>query len=294
MTQTHAFHPSGAPYPVGVGLKAQHYGDALEGQHPLAFFEVHAENYMMQGGNHLRYLDLIADRYPLSIHGVGMSLGSAEGLDSAHLRKFRSLVERFEPWLVSEHLAWSIEGGHYLNDLLPLPLNAATLDIVTDNINRMQDTIGRRILVENPSTYVSFKATDIPEPEYLTRLAEATGCGILLDVNNVYVSARNNGFDAASYLADIPARHVGEIHLAGHTVKDIDGAELRIDDHGSAVVDDVWALYAKTIEQIGARPTLIEWDTDIPAFDTLIDEAEKARALMESAVKEKGTLDGAA
>lgn len=292
MTRVPSLHPSGVQYPVGVGLKAQHYTDALGGQHPMAFFEVHAENYMMQGGNHFRFLEAIAEKYPLSIHGVGMSLGSAEGLDDEHLQRFKTLVERFEPWLVSEHLAWSVTDGTYLNDLLPLPLNKASLEIVTDNVKKLQDTIGRQILVENPSTYVSFKATDIPEPEYLTMLAERTGCGLLLDINNVYVSARNNGFDAGHYLDGISGALVGEIHLAGHTVKNIDGNELRIDDHGSAVVDDVWALYAGTIARIGARPTLIEWDTDIPDFEILVSESVKAQTLMSETLE--GAVDGAA
>lgn len=283
MANTHSVNPTGALHPVGVGLKAQHYAEALEGHHPLSFFEVHAENYMMPGGNHLRFLEAIREKYPLSIHGVGMSLGSAEGLNENHLSKFRSVVDRFDPWLVSEHLAWSVHDGTYLNDLLPLPLNAGTLAVVSDNVDRMQDAIGRRILIENPSTYVSFQSTDIPEPEYLARVAAATGCGILLDVNNIYVSARNNGFDAKDYIKNISGELVGEIHLAGHTVKDIDGAELRLDDHGSPVIDDVWALYDYAIRRFGERPTLIEWDTDVPDFTTLIDEAAKARSAMQAA-----------
>lgn len=294
MTNTHSFNPSGVRHPIGVGLKAQHYLEALEGRHPITFFEVHAENYMMQGGNHLRFLDAIGEKFPLSIHGVGMSLGSAEGLDADHLQKFKHLVERFDPWLVSEHLAWSVHDGNYLNDLLPLPLNETTLDVVSENVKRMQDAIGRRILIENPSTYVSFKSTDIPEPIYLERLADDTGCGILLDVNNIFVSARNNGFDAKSYIDAIPARSVGEIHLAGHTVKVIDGAELRLDDHGSPVIDDVWSLYDYAVRRIGERPTLIEWDTDVPEFTTLAKEAEKARAVMVQALSHGGAVDGAA
>lgn len=294
MTNTHSYNPAGVRHPVGVGLKAQHYHDVLEGQPELAFFEVHAENYMMQGGNHLRFLEAIAASYPISVHGVGMSLGSEEGLDAIHLNKFRRVVDEFRPWLVSEHLAWSVHGGHYLNDLLPLPLNDTTLEVVSDNIKHMQDTIGRRILIENPSTYVSFTATDIPEPEYLGRLAEGTGCGILLDVNNIFVSARNNGFDARKYIDAVAGIHVGEIHLAGHTVKDVGGAEIRIDDHGSPVIDDVWSLYDYTIRRIGERPTLIEWDTDVPEFPVLVAEAHKARTVMADALSEEGAVDGAA
>lgn len=293
MKNTHSFNPAGARHPVGVGLKAQHYQEALAGQHPLTFFEVHAENYMMQGGNHLRFLEAIREKFPLSIHGVGMSLGSAEGLDQSHLGKFRELVDRFTPWLVSEHLAWSVHDGTYMNDLLPLPLNDTTLAVVSENISRMQDAIGRRILIENPSTYVSFKSTDIPEPEYLERLADATGCGILLDVNNIYVSARNNGFDPKGYVDAVVGKHVGEIHLAGHTVKTIGGAELRLDDHGSPVIDDVWALYRYVVGLIGERPTLIEWDTNVPDFAALVSEAEQARLVMQAAVAD-GEVEGGA
>lgn len=271
--------------PIGVGLKAQHYSDALAGQHELGFFEVHAENYMMDGGNHLRFLEVIGEKYPLSVHGVGMSLGSAEGIDSQHLAKFKKVIDRFNPWLISEHLAWSVQGGHYLNDLLPLPLNKTTLSVVTENVKHMQNVLGRRVLIENPSTYVSFNSSDIPEPAFLEALSEATGCGILLDVNNIYVSARNNGFDAARYIEEIPASKVSEIHLAGHTLKEVDGHEIRIDDHASHVDDDVWALYRHAIAHVGEMPTLVEWDNDIPSFDVLKSEAEKARDQM------KYTLD---
>ena len=294
MTIEDSFKSAGVHPPIGVGLKAQHYQDALSGQHPLAFFEVHAENYMMQGGNHLRFLEAISDKFPLSVHGVGMSLGSEEGLNRQHLSKFKAIVERFDPWLVSEHLAWSVQGGNYLNDLLPLPLNKTTLQVVVENINHMQDTIGRRILVENPSTYVSFNSTDIPEPEYLNLLAEATDCGILLDVNNIYVSGRNHGFDATQYVDAIESEHVGEIHLAGHTVKEIEGVELRLDDHGSPVIDDVWDLYDYTLRQVGARPTLIEWDTNVPDFSVLLAQASKANSIAQNALSHQEALDGAA
>ncbi len=294
MKNLYSFCPSGAQHPVGIGLKSEHLLEVIKSQPELAFFEVHAENYMTAGGNHMRFLDAVAEIYPLSVHGVGMSLGSAEGIDSDHLAKFKRVVERYQPWLVSEHLAWSVHDGHYLNDLLPLPLNEATLQVVADNIARMQDVVGRQILIENPSTYVSFQATDIPEPEYLSRLAEKTDCGILLDVNNVYVSAKNNNFDAGEYLANIPAALVGEIHLAGHAVKDVDGAEIRIDDHGSSVADDVWSLYVQTIERIGARPTLIEWDSNVPELSVLVSEAHQARDRMKLALGAAEAFDGAA
>lgn len=280
--------------PVGVGLKAQHYIEVLETKPDLGFFEVHAENYMMQGGNHLRFLEAISELYPLSIHGVGMSLGSAEGLDAEHLAKFKKLVDRFKPALVSEHLAWSVQGGTYLNDLLPLPLNDESLRVVSDNVSRMQDAIGQQILVENPSTYIAFGSTDIDEPDYLGRLAQNTGCGLILDINNVYVSATNNGFSAEKYLGAFPLEHVGEIHMAGHTEKDIDGAILRIDDHGSPVIDPVWALFEAVVNKVDIIPTLIEWDNDIPEFDVLLGEAAKARAILNSAKDGVEVLHGAA
>lgn len=280
--------------PVGVGLKAQHYIEVLETKPDLGFFEVHAENYMMQGGNHLRFLEAISEIYPLSIHGVGMSLGSAEGLDAEHLDKFKKLVDRFKPALVSEHLAWSVQGGTYLNDLLPLPLNDESLRVVSDNVSRMQDAIGQQILVENPSTYIAFGSTDIDEPDYLGRLAQNTGCGLILDINNVYVSATNNGFSAEKYLGAFPLEHVGEIHMAGHTEKDIDGAILRIDDHGSPVIDPVWALFEAVVNKVDIIPTLIEWDNDIPEFDVLLGEAAKADAILKSAKDGVEVLHGAA
>lgn len=294
MLETSNIRLHGATHPVGVGLKAQHYMEVLESRPDLSFFEVHAENYMMQGGNHLRFLEAVNEHYALSIHGVGMSLGSAEGLDRTHLRRFKSLVDRFNPSLVSEHLAWSVQGGTYLNDLLPLPLNEESLDIVTKNVNAVQDAIGRQILVENPSTYMAFHATDISEPEYLERLAEATGCGLILDVNNVYVSGTNNGFSAEEYLAAFPMQHVGEIHLAGHTEKNIDGSIIRIDDHGSPVIDPVWDLYEAAILAGGIKPTLIEWDNEIPEFKILVDEANRAKSLMADCDKSAGQLHGAA
>jgi len=270
----------GSKCPVGVGLKTQHYDDVLSSKPALAFFEVHAENYMMPGGAHHRYLEAISETYPLSLHGVGMSLGSAEGLDKAHLRQFKALVERYRPWLVSEHLAWSRMGGTYLNDLLPLPLNQHSLEVVRDNVNAMQDAIGRRILVENPSSYLAFTGSDMPEIEFLVALAERTGCGLLLDVNNVFVSGKNMEWNVSAYLENVPAALVGEIHLAGHVTKEVDGQTIRIDDHGSRVSEDVWDLYESLVGRIGPRPTLIEWDSDIPTFDELLEEAGRAREVM--------------
>ncbi|UTW54170.1 DUF692 domain-containing protein [Kordiimonas sp. SCSIO 12610] len=266
--------------PVGVSLKSQYYQMVLERAPSIAFFEIHAENYMVDGGAHHRFLEAIVEKYPLSIHGVGMSLGSAEGISKDHIKRFRDLVDRYNPTLVSEHLAWSVEGGHYLNDLLPLPLNEETLNIVTDNVNTVQDALGRKILVENPSSYMAFNATTMPEVEFLSAISERTGCGLLMDVNNVFVSGRNMGWSPEDYIDSVPVDLIGEIHLAGHLIKDVDGVELRIDDHGSAVSDDVWALYRRLIERSGEKPSLIEWDNNIPDFDILHNEASKAQAIM--------------
>jgi uncharacterized protein (UPF0276 family) len=268
--------------PVGVGLKTEHFDHVLRTEPPLAFFEVHAENYMTEGGAHHRYLEAIAEKYALSVHGVGMSLGSAEGVDMRHVERFRDVIDRYKPVLVSEHLAWSVSGGTYLNDLLPLPMTEESLRIVTGNVNRVQDFIGRRLLIENPSSYLAFASSEMPELEFLTRLCEATGSGMLLDINNVYVSAHNMGTEAEDYLDHVPEALVGEIHLAGHLRKDIEGVELRIDDHGSRVVEDVWALYRDFIRRAGPRPTLVEWDTDVPAFETLAEEAGKAADIMKT------------
>lgn len=273
---------SGSETPVGVGLKSQHYSHVLQKRPELAFVEVHAENFMSSGGAHHRYLEEIVSHYALSVHGVGMSLGSASGLDTTHLSHFKDVVDRYKPSLISEHLSWSVEGGHYLNDLLPLPLNAESLAIVSDNIKHMQDVVGQRLLVENPSAYMALTETDIPEPEFLTRLVDLSGCGLLLDVNNVFVSGSNMDWNVGEYLDQIPADAVGEIHLAGHAVKDIEGTVFRIDDHGSAVCEDVWHYYEQLLDRIGPKPTLIEWDNDIPPFDILLVEAEKARDRMRS------------
>ncbi len=277
---------SGTDAPVGVGLKNQHFSDVLQKRPDLAFLEVHAENFMSPGGAHHRYLEEITQYYLLSVHGVGLSLGSAGGLDAKHLRCFKDLVNRYDPALVSEHLSWSVEGGYYLNDLLPLPLNYESLSVVADNVKRVQDAVGRQLLVENPSAYMALVETDIPEPEFLAKLVHLTGCGLLLDVNNVFVSGSNMGWDTGQYLNTIPAEAIGEIHLAGHTVKDIEGTVFRIDDHGSSVSDEVWGYFEQLVKRIGARPTLIEWDNDIPAFDVLMTEAQKARVLIQSSVQE--------
>jgi uncharacterized protein (UPF0276 family) len=243
----------------------------------LAWLEVHPENYL-GGGPAVRALEAIRREYPLSFHAVGLSVGSARGLDGRHLARIKALVERFQPALVSEHLAWSQTGGAYLNHLLPLPYTEESLAAVCRNVDEVQTTLGRRVLIENPSSYLRFAASTIPEPEFLAALAARTGCGLLCDVNNIHVTAENLGLDARAYLAALPGDAIEEIHLAGHSVNDAEGRPVLIDDHGSPVDAAVWSLYEEALRRFGPRPTLVEWDTAIPPLETLIGEARQADA----------------
>jgi uncharacterized protein (UPF0276 family) len=261
---------------TGIGLRSPHLAEIAATRPELGFLEVHAENYMAETAALDRLLELRRD-YPVSLHGVALSLGSAEELDRAHLGRFKALIGRIEPVLVSEHLAWSAIGGAYLNDLLPLPYNEESLDIFCSHVEEAQEAIGRRLLIENPSSYLRYRHSCIPEAEFLTEVARRTGCGILCDVNNIYVSARNFGFNPVAYLYALPVEATGEIHLAGHhTAEDVD---ILIDDHGSRVAQPVWELYAAALRRLGPVPTLIEWDTDLPALEMLLDEARHAQEL---------------
>ncbi|WP_448192599.1 MNIO family bufferin maturase [Azospirillum sp. sgz301742] len=284
-TPTPAIHAASASSPVpsqaGIGLRHRHVAEFLTSRPHVAWIEVHSETYLAAGGPRLRALEAIRRDYPLSCHGVGLSLGSAEGVDPEHLARLATLYDRLEPELVSDHLAWSVTGGTYLNDLLPLPYTEEALGLVRRNVERTQEALGRRILVENPSRYLDFEQSTIPEWEFLAELAARTGCGLLLDVNNVYVSAGNLGFDAAAYLAHVPAQAVGEIHVAGHAVHETGTGTLLIDDHGDVVADAVWALLASTLERIGPRPVLVEWDTRVPELAVLMAEAARADRLLE-------------
>ena len=276
------------PAGAGVGLRFRHHREVLEARPAAAWFEVHTENYL-GGGSAPACLDAIRRDYPVSLHGTGLSLGSAEGLDPAHLARVRELVERAGPGLVSEHLSFSVAAGNYLADLLPLPLTEEALEIVCRNVAQVQDHLNRRILVENPSTYLQFRHSTIPEWEFLAQVAKRTGCGILCDVNNIYVSACNHGWRASAYLAALPPEAVGEIHLAGHSLRRLDDARtLLIDDHGSRVTPEVWALYAEALARFGPVPTLIEWDTDVPPMAVLLEEAAHAAALIDEAESGNG------
>lgn len=270
------------PACAGVGLKPSHYRDALDSVKSIAWFEVHAENYMGAGGAPHVWLEHLRSIFPFSLHGVGLSLGGAEALNREHLASLRSLVDRYEPGLVSEHLAWCRRGGLFFNDLLPLPLDEESLDVVARHVEQTQEALGRRILVENPSSYFAFANSTRGEPEFLSELCERSGCGLLLDVNNVYVSACNNGFDAGDYLDKINVGQVGEIHLAGHAVERLeDGEVLRIDDHGARVCDAVWSLFERFIKRCSGVPVLVEWDTNVPHLSVMLEEAAKADRILE-------------
>ncbi|MEM1233531.1 MAG: DUF692 domain-containing protein [Pseudomonadota bacterium] len=269
------------PNTPGVGYKPQHYADILEAPGPVDWLEVHAENYMGDGGRPLAQLGYLADRFPISIHGVGLSIGGEGPLDPDHLNRLRVLCDRIKPASFSEHLAWSSHDAHFLNDLLPLPYTAETVARVADHIKQVQDHVGRRMLLENPSSYLWFDESTMAETEFLFEVSEAAGCGLLLDVNNVFVSATNLKMDARAYIDAFPVDKVGEIHLGGHDEdEDEHGAPLLIDSHGREIVDPVWTLYGYTLEKSGPRPTLIEWDTDVPDWPTLRAEAERAGAVL--------------
>ncbi len=265
------------PARAGVGLKPEHYAEILDTRPAIGWFEVHAENYMGAGGAPHHFLTAIREHYPLSVHGVGLSIGADAPLDTDHLNSLKQVCDRYEPGLVSEHLAWSTHDGVYLNDLLPVPYNAETLGRVCEHIDQVQEVLRRRMLLENPSTYIRFDGSEMSELDFLAAIVGRTGCGLLLDVNNVQVSATNHAYDAVAYIDAFPHQHVGEIHLGGHADDEgDDGEPLLIDDHGSAVADIVWNLYAHTISRCGPVPTLIEWDNDVPAWAVLMDEAARA------------------
>jgi uncharacterized protein len=266
------------PAAIGIGLRAPHIAEIIATRPALGWLEVHAENYM-GGGPPLAWLDAVRRDYRLGLHGVGLSLGSAEGIDRTHLARLKQLVARCEPFLVSEHLSWSVSGDTYLNDLLPLPYTEETLDIVAANLDRAQDALGRPLLLENPSSYLRFRHSTIAEPDFLAALVRRCGCLLLCDVNNVFVSASNLGFDAGAYLDALPAAAVGEIHLAGHRAVTRGAGALLIDDHGAPVAPPVWELYRRALERFGAVPSLIEWDKDLPALPVLLDEARQAERI---------------
>jgi uncharacterized protein (UPF0276 family) len=275
---------SNLPARAGVGFKPVHFRDIIAAAQPVGFFEVHAENYMGAGGPPHAQLRALRERYALSIHGVGLSIGSVQPLDRDHLARLKMLCDRYEPQSFSEHLAWSSHSGVYFNDLLPLPYTPLTLARVGQHIDEVQTALGRTMLLENPSTYIGIAESTIPEVEFLAELSNRTGCGLLLDVNNVFVSANNQGISALSYLAAFPFDRVREIHLGGHHEETDDaGSPLLIDAHGSPVADAVWLLYEEVIARTGRLPTLIEWDNDVPDWPTLRAEAVAAEQILAGA-----------
>jgi uncharacterized protein (UPF0276 family) len=271
---------------IGIGLKTQHVGALLARPTALDFVEVHAENYMVRGGPFLAHLEKVRERHALSVHGVGLSIGGSGPLDAGHLERLAALVRRFEPRWVSEHLAWSSHGGVCFNDLLPVPYDGPTLQRVCDHVDQVQQRLNRRLLLENPSTYVEFDASTMDEAQFIGEVVRRTGCGLLLDVSNAYVSAVNHGRDAVACIDALPLEAVGEVHLAGFAEdRDAAGDRLLIDAHGSPIDDAVWDLYRHAIGRIGATPTLIERDHNVPSLDTLLAEAERARAATRSAAR---------
>ena len=272
---------SALPAAPGVGYKAQHFSDILHSADPVKWLEIHAENYMGSGGRPIAQLRHLAQRFPISCHGVGLSIGGEAPLDADHLARLNHLVSWLNPASFSEHLAWSTHDAAFLNDLLPVPYTGAALARVADHIDQVQSALGRRMLLENPSTYLAFASSEMSEIAFLTAIARRTGCGLLLDVNNVHVSCTNQQTDPYAYINAFPLELVGEIHLGGHNVQQDDtGAPLLIDSHGAPVVDPVWQLYRHTIARGGAKPTLIEWDNDVPNWPVLAAEAALAQDVL--------------
>ncbi len=273
--------PASAAAPIlgasaGIGLRAPHYRQILNERPAFGWFEVHSENFFGAGGQPLWFLEKIRAHYPCSLHGVGLSLGSVDPLDQGHMQKLKALAERVQPALVSDHICWGRVDGRHLNDLLPLPYTEEALDHMVTRVGQAQEFLGRQILVENVSAYLQYRHSSIPEWEFVAELARRSGCGILLDINNIYVNAVNHGFDPLVYLRAIPAHAVQEMHLAGFDR----GEHCLIDTHGKPVHDEVWTLYRIAVELIGAKPTLIEWDTDIPALEILLDQARQAQGIL--------------
>ncbi len=262
--------------PVGIGLRSPHYQEILDTSPDIGWIEVHPENYFC-GGIHRHYLDQISKKYPISLHAVGLSLGADQDVDKNHLEQFKELIDIYKPFIISDHVSWSASGNAHLNDLLPLPYNKETLERLKKNVAQTQDYFGQQILVENPSTYIAFKDNIMPEYDFMNLLCEKSGCGMLLDINNIYVQCHNHNLDAYEYIENIEGKYVQEIHMAGHISKQVGDNNILVDTHNQLVCEDVWHLYKHAIKKLGSVPTLIEWDQDFPPLKTLVDEAARAR-----------------
>jgi len=302
MTSLTRLHDQAIPPRAGIGLRAEHFEDVLEQRPDIGWFEVHSENYfgltvgsgsagqVCGGGKPLDYLERVRQHYPVSLHGVGLSVGSVDPLNQNHLKKIKQLVDHIQPGLVSEHLSWGSVNEQYFNDLLPMPYTDEALDHMVERVEQVQDFLGRLILIENVSSYLEYRASTIPEWEFVAELSKRSGCGILLDVNNIYVNAMNHGFDARHFLQAVPVDAVKEVHLAGHTVKELDVGVIRLDTHDQRVCDQVWDLYRQSVERFGNVPALIEWDRNLPELDILLDEAARADRIRHS-VKDQSIFE---
>lgn len=269
--------------PIGLGLRHPYYQEVIDTAPALGWIEAHPENFF-GGGLSRHYLREASKKYPLSLHAVGLSLGSSQPVDENHLRKFKDLIDEFNPFNVSDHASWSMSGNAHLNDLLPLPYNQESLDQLCRNIEQTQNYFGRRILVENPSTYIAFADNEMTEYEFMNRAARMTGCGLLLDINNIFVQSYNHGFDPFEYIDNTDAAPVGEMHLAGHMERAVEGGTILVDTHNNPVRGEVWDLYAFAVRKFGPVPTLIEWDQDFPGLDVLLGEMDRARTIMNKAL----------
>lgn len=277
---------------AGIGLRAPHYKEVIETLPEIGWLEVHPENYF-GGGPPRQYLAKARESYPLSFHAVGLSLGSDQPVDKDHMRQIKELIDIFEPFQVSDHASWSASGNAHLNDLMPLPYTQETIDRICDNIDQVQNYFGRSILTENPSSYVSYTIDEMPEYEFMNEIAKRSGCALLLDINNIYVQSINHGFNATHYIDKIKPAYVKELHLAGHTERKFEDGIILVDTHNRPVCDDVWALYEHAITKFGPVPTLIEWDGDIPALNTLTGESDKAQTIIDK-TRKKEQIDAAA
>jgi uncharacterized protein len=275
--------PQPIPAAAGIGLRGAHHASFLSGHPQVAWLEAHSENFFAEHGVAAQALEKIRADYPLSLHGVGLSLGSSDPLDGEHLKRLGGLIRRVEPGLVSEHLSWGSVAGRHLNDLLPMPYTEEALALLTNRIATVQDYLGRQILIENVSSYIAYTASTMPEWEFLSAVAARSDCGILLDINNIYVNARNHGFDAETFIAAVPQALVGEMHLAGHSVERYGEHEILVDTHDHFVCDEVWSLYRSAVRRFGAVPTLVEWDSNLPAREELIAESRKAQHVLDEA-----------